>query len=825
MWQDVKFAVRMLGKAPGFTAVAVLTLAIGIGATIAIFSVMYSMALRKLPVQRPEELVEVERSGGGNLHSYAEWKLFRDRQDIFSGVLAYNRSYNDFGGQFIIAGPKGQQDVAGLYVSGGYFSTLGVSVVLGRVLQSSDDQSGATPICVIGYKLWRRLYGQSADVLGRAIRVNGNEFVIVGVAPASFFGVDIGATPEIFMPLEAERTYRDYPQVFGPQMPSLDDPATTLSIVARLKPGVSVAKANAGLQVLGAEIYSALSSRSDHSRWRRAAPRSFAARPMPNGTSNEWLQDMDVVLLLTVMAAVALIIACANLGNLLLARATKRQSEIATRLALGATRWRLIRQLLTESVVLSLIGAAAGLFIARWGNQALLWALSYPGDPLRLDLSWDAKLASFAVSTTFASALLFGLAPAMRATGVSIYSTMNNGVTAGGIRNRFSNSLLVVLQVALSMALLVSGGLLARTLHALLSVNPGYDPRGVLTAHVTWNGAAENPQRAASLGEQLLRELRSVPGVISASWSRVSSQMYLAQLTVRKPGSAERHLGSYDIFVSSDYFRTRRTPMLAGRDFTDADTGASLPVAILSKTLAKMLFPGLNPVGLRFSENDSKAKGQDYTVEVVGVAADMQYRRPDLGPLPILYRPVSQCASCLGIGGYDVRVAGTFPEMEKRLRSAAAAVDSRVVLKCDPLSNAFNGVLHRNRAMELIAMTFSLFVAALAMIGVYGVTSYAAAQRTREIGIRMALGAQRGNVFRLIVGETMRVVCVGLALGVGAGFAAAQMIREMIWGVKPTDPLSFGLAICLMLVIAGIAAFLPARRAMRVDPMEALRYE
>jgi len=825
--QDLRFAARMLRKSPGFTAVAVLSLALGIGATISIFSVIYALALRRLPVQQPEQLVEVDRGDVGNLHSYAEWKLFRDRQDIFSGVLAYNYSYTDFGGQFIIADSKGHQEVRGLYVSGGYFSTLGVSAVLGRVLQSSDDQSGATPVCVIGYKLWRRLYSQSADVLGRTIRVNGNEFVIVGVAPASFFGVEIGATPEIFMPLEAERTYRDYPKMFGPQMPSLDDPATILSIVGRLKPGVSVAKANAGLQVLGAEIYSALSSRSDDSRWRRVAPRSFSARPMPNGTSNEWLQDMDVMLLLMVMAAVALIIACANLGNLLLARAAKRRSEIATRLALGASRWRLMRQLLTESVALSVIGAAAGLFIAQWGSQALLWALSFPsGDPLRLDLSWDAKLATFAVSITLGCALIFGLAPAFGATQISLSSAMNNSVTTGRPRSKFMNSALVVAQVALSLSVLVSAGLLARTLQALLAQNLGYEPKGVVAAHASFSGARESAQREAFVGEELLKVFRSLPGVVSASWSRAYSKPTRSQLVVPGPGGSERRSGSYPDFVSPDFFRTWRTPVLAGREFNDTDTATSPPVAILSAELARVLFGKVNPVGLSFRENDGDGGGHDYALEVVGVVGDIQFRRPSDGPLPILHRPVSQCgSSCSGAGSYQIRAAGTFAETAKRVEDAAATVDPRIILECSPLGNMVDNSVHRNRAMAFIAIAFGLFVGLLAMVGVYGVTSHATAERTREIGIRMALGADRGDAFRMVMRETMSVVSIGIAFGVVAGVASVSLIRGTIWGVKPTDPLSFGLAVCLMLLIAGCAAALPARRATCVDPMVALRYE
>ena len=826
LFQDIRYALRVMRSSKGVTSVAILSLALGIGATVAIFSVIYVLALRPLPVQRPEELVEVERASMGNLHSYAEWKLFRERENVFSSVLAYNYSYNDFGGSFIVADPKGQQEVSGVYVSGDYFSTLGVSAILGRVLQPPDDWPGALPVCVIGHGLWRRLYDQSPEVLGRAIRVNGNEFLIVGVAPKSFFGVEVGGIPEIFMPLEAERTYRDYPRLYGPQMPSLDDPATTLSIVGRLKPGVSVAKANAGLQVLGAEIYSALSSRLDDSRWQRAAPRSLSARPMPNGTSNEWLQDMNIMLLLMVMAAVALIIACANLGNLLLTRAAKRRAEIATRLALGASRWRLMRQLLTESVVLSVIGAAAGLFIARWGSQALLWALSFPGDPLQLDLSWDAKLAAFAVSITLACALLFGLAPVSGATQISLSSAMNNGVTTGRPRSKFMNSALVVVQVALSVAVLVSAGLLARTLHALLAQDPGYDPRGVVTAHASFSGARESVQRETFVGEQLLTVFRSLPGVTSASWIRAYSKATRSQLVVRGPRGSERRSGFYPDFISSGFFRTWRTPVLAGREFNDTDTSTSPPVAILSAQLARVLFGKVNPVGLTFRENDGEGDGHDYAVEVVGVAGDIQFRRPSDGPLPILHRPVSQCGSlCSEVGNYQIRVAGAFAEATKRLENAAATVDPHIVLKCGRLSDMLSTSVHRNRAMALIATTFGLFVGLLAMIGVYGVTSHATAERTREIGIRMALGAEQRDVLRMLLGEMMRVVCIGIALGLGAVFPAVGIIREAIWGVKPTDPLSLGFASCLMFVIAGIAAFVPARRASNADPMVALRTE
>jgi putative ABC transport system permease protein len=815
--QDIRYTLRAMRSSVGFTTVAILSLGLGIGATVAIFSVIYALALRPLPVPQPDRLVGVEIELG-NLHTYTEWKLFRDRQDIFSGVLAYNY----FDARFELATPKGKQEIYGVYVSGDYFSTLGISAVLGRALQPSDDQPGATPVCVIGYVLWKRLYGQSRDVLGRAIRIDGNEFVIVGVAPKSFFGVT-GDMREIFMPLEAQRTYRDYPLLYGKQTPSLDDSATLIQIVGRLKPGVSVSQANAGLRVLAPDLFKALSLRPDQRSGRWAGYKSLVAHPI---ISDSWLQSMDMVLLLMAMAGVALIIACANLGNLLLARAAKRRGEIATRLALGASRWRLVRQLLTESAVLSLAGAATGLLIARWGSQVLLWALSYPDDPILLDLSWDVKLVAFAVGITLSCALLCGLSPAIRSTHISIYSALNNGVTTGKLGNRFSNSLLVVVQVALSVVLLVSAGLLMRTLVAFLTAELGYDPKGVLDAQVTRRGSGIDPQRDAFIGEELLKAFRSLPGVTSASWGRGSSSMKLSQLAVPGPGGSERHSGSYLNFVSPDFFSTMRTPMLAGRDFNAGDTGDSPPVAVLSEALAKVLFGGVNPVGLRFRENNGQANERDYLVEVVGVARDIQLRRPDYGPLAVLYRPVSQCgSSCSGIGFYEIRTAGALADLTKRLEKATASVDPRIVLKCSPLTGALDNTVHRNRAMALIATTFGLFVGLLAMIGVYGVTSYATAERTREIGIRMALGAKPGDVLRMVLGETMRVVCIGAVLGAGAGVAATDLIRGIIWGVKPTDPLSFGLGVCLMLLIAAIAAFLPARRAMRVDPMVALRFE
>lgn len=826
MWQDARYAVRAMRSSAGLTAVAVLSLALGIGATTAIFSVMYALTFRPLPVQHPDRLAQVMRSSGVSGHSYAEWREFRERQDTFSSVLAYNT----WDGNFSMA--QGQE-TEGLYVSGDFFRTFGVPAVLGRTLTASDDEPGAAPVCVIGYALWREQYGESPSVLGKTIVLDGHGFQIIGVTPRSFFGVEVGDRPEVFMTLEAERTFQDYQRLpNGRATPSLDSPSWILRIVGRLKPGVSLAQADARLKVLGAAVYKALPPIMDDTTGKPYPAGTLDARAMTNGISYARSLYSDMVLLLLTMAGVALIIACANLGNLLLARATRRQGEIATRLALGATRWRLIRQLLTESVALAAAGCAVGLLFARWGSEALISAISLPGATATLDFTWDAKLVAFAVGTTLLCALLFGLAPAMRATRVSLYSAIHSGgnaPVAGGVTNRLGNAVLIVVQVALSMALLVSAGLLVRTAHAMLAKDPGYDAKGVLVAHVIWDGADGNLEHQEFQSKELLEQFRTVPGVVSASGTAASGGTSLPDIIVSRPGQAKRHPRGYSIFVTPGFFATRLTPMLSGRDFSDSDDETSLPVAILSDTAARVFFPEVaNPVGLRYRqrEEEGEHKGQEYSIEVVGISKDIDYQLPNYGPLPIVYRPVAQCITlCSPINSYEIRFAGKLPDLTTRLKDAAETVDSHLTFESRLLSDEHDDGVRRNRAMGWIATLFGLFAGFLAMIGVYGVTSYAASQRTREIGIRMTLGAQRGDVFRMILRETIVVVFIGVALGVVAGYDAAKAIQGMLWGVKPTDSLTFVLAGCAMLAVATIAAFLPARRAAQADPMAALRAE
>ena len=822
LFRDFRYGLRQLRKSPGFTAVAMLTIALGIGATTAIFSVMYALLFRPLPVLEPDRLVELAASWG-NRYSYAEWKEFRDRQDIFSSISAYNWVDTNFN----LAGGEEKQPVSGLYVTGDFFHTLGVSAILGRTLMASDDRPGSAPVCVIGYGLWQRLYGKSPDAIDRRLSLNGHALQVVGVAPRSFFGVEVGDKAEVFMPLESERTFQDYRMLYGRQTPSLDSPrATLLRILGRLKPGVGVSQANARLRVLGPAIYRAALPPDDE-EIERIPNLTLVARSIGNGICNLRYRYSEALWLLLMMVAVVLLIACLNLANLLLVRSTARQREIATRLAVGASRWQLVRQLLAESTAFTFAGTAGGLILAHWGSAMLVSAVSIPREPLFLDLSWDLRVAAFCTGTTALCALLIGLAPALRATGVSVYSAMKSGSMTLAGSSRFSGVPLIVTQVALSMVLLVGAGLLARTVQTLLAKDPGYEPRGLLLAEADLGESHESPERQAFVADQLLTEFRSVPGVISVA--RVGSQAWQntkPNVIIQMAWGPERRYCTFILLVSPDFFSTRHTPLVAGRAFTKDDGKTSPAVAILSETAAHSFFPGVNPIGMTYRQIDWDRNGQGDPVEIVGIVKDMQYQRPDSAPLLVVYRPISQGAiSGFTMGQYELRFAGSLSEVTARLKEVARGVDTHLSLYIRMMSGDINRTIQRERLTAMIAIFFSLLTVTMAVIGIYGVTSYVVSQRTFEIGVRIALGAQRGNVYRMILRGAIVAVAAGIVLGGTAGFFLARTIQQMLYRVTPGDPLTFAAAACLMLFVATVAALIPAYRASKVDPLTALRAE
>jgi predicted permease len=836
IWMDVRYAFRAMRKSPGFTAVAVLSLALGIGATTAIFSIVDALMLRPLPVTDPQRLVLVERAGGGQF-SYRVWAQIRDQHDVFSGVFAYMQT------TLPLAARGEKQSIPGIYVSGDYFNTLGVSAIRGRTLLPSDDQRGASLVCVISYGFWLRQLARSSGVIGKTLSLGGQQFEVVGVTPPSFFGLDVGETFDVMVPLESERIVDarqsaiNAPQSIWWKLPRvgsvLDTDTWRLSVGGRLKPGIDTQSASARFRILAPAIFqAALPPEADDEARQRELRRTMVAYAIPNGISFTRELYGEATTLMMVMAGIVLVIACANLANLLLARSTSRQRELATRLAHGASRWRLVRQILTESLVLSALGASFGIVIARWGGKLLMSAICTSmggpvGNAQYLFLPFDVRLLGFTAMTAIMSALLFGLAPALQASHLSPYLAMKIGPTGLTSRRDSSRSWLVIAQVALSMTVLVGAGLLVRTIQKLMAQDQGYDPKGVLTVQAGLADGDDSPQRQAFLARELLSKFRSLPGALSAArYASAHITSMKPNVIAQPPGAPESRILSVFILASPGYFQTLHVPLFAGRDFSEEDTAMSPAVAILSETAARRFFPGINPLGLTFRQVD-EGTGQQSAVQVVGITKDRQEQvRTNGQPYPMVFRPIAQCSSpCPLFGTYELRFVGPLSRITKSAEDAARDVDSHLALEFRLESDIANEAYQREGMSATLATLFGALTLVLAAIGIYGVTSYATAQRTTEIGVRMALGAQPRDVLRLIVGESLRIVLIGVVLGALGAFSASRLIREMLFGVTPADPLTFALAAALIVVLALVAALLPAYRALKTDPIIALRAE
>ncbi len=835
---DVRYALRMMRKSPGFTTVAVLSLALGIGTTTAIFCVMDALMLRPLPVSDPQRLVVVGRTDGG-VSSYRAWEQIRHQQDVLSGTFAYMQT------AFALAIRGEKRSIPGIYASGDYFNTLDVSAIRGRTLLPSDDQRGAALVCVISYGFWQRQFGKSASVIGKTLSLDGRQFEVVGVTPPSFFGIDVGETFDAMVPLESERILDAHqsavnaPQSIWWKLPRigsvLDTDTWSLFVGGRLKPGIDAERANARFRLLAPAIFqAALPPGADAETRQRVLHRTLVVYPIPNGLSYTRELYGQAITLMMVMAGIVLVIACANLANLLLARSTIRQRELATRLAHGASRWRLVRQVLTESIALSAVGAALGTVIARWGSKLLIPAISTSmGGAVGMDgqylyLPFDVRFLGFTAITTILSALLFGLAPALRASHLTPYLAMKIGPTGAASRRDSSRSWLIIAQVALSMTVLVGAGLLVRTIQRLMAQDQGYDPKGVLTVEASMTGGDDSPQQQAFLARELLAKFRSLPGIMSAArFASTHMNSMKPNVTVQPPRGPESRILSVFLLASPGYFQTLRAPLVAGRDFTQEDTATSPAVAILSETAARRFFPGMNPLGLTFRESEGEETEEQSAVEVVGIVKDMkELARSSSQPYPMVFRPIAQCSSsCPLFGTYKLRFKGPLSDITARAKAAATDVDSHLALEMGLESDVVDEGYQRDRMSATLATLFGALAFVLAAIGIYGVTSYAAAQRMTEIGVRMALGAQPRHVLRLVVGESLRIVLIGVVVGALGAYVASQMIRQMLFGVTPTDPLTFTVAAVLMVSVAVIASLFPAYRALKTDPIIALRAE
>jgi predicted permease len=808
--QDVRCGLRMLRKSPGFTAVAVLTLALGIGANAAIFSILDPLLLRKLPVQNPDELVLVR--GAGSIHSedgseYSSYLIYRDNNTILSGVFAAG----DISNAPVMSNGQTLQ-VEGEPVSGNFFSVLGVRPYLGRLLDDSDGRPAAgEPVVVLSFNYWRYAFDANNAVVGKTILIRGAARTIVGVTPPGFFGVDVGRDPSFYIPIGSS--------------PKSD--AWWVWIFGRLKPGLSLAQAQAGLdpifkQAMLASSLPEIEKQQDMSR--------LVLDPAARGLSQLREKFSLSGRILMAVVTLVLLIACSNVASLLLARGTARRKEITVRLALGAGRWRLVRQLLTESALIGLIGAAFGLLAAAWASRILVTSLSAENSHIPLAAGVNGRVLLFSFGVLVLSVLLFGLAPALAATCGGLAQGLKVQSSSIGAKGRRSLLLKspVVIQVAVCVAVLTGAGLLLHSLYNLETADVGFDRNNVIA--VSFSCCADRtPDRSLALYNQIIAKAKSLPGVQSAGIASYSQTNGLLGINVAVEGFAPRSVGEQHVFfnaVSSGYFETLEIPILSGRDFMDQDNANAPFAAIINRTMARHYFGETNPIGKRFRF----VEGKWPPIEIIGVAADSVYNdmreeTPDY--VYVKRQQLKALHPTPGVGGVlDVRASGNAKLLAGPLRDLIRSFDSTATItSIKTLREQIDLSLHPDRLIAALCSIFSALALVLTCIGLYGTLSFSVAQRTNEIGIRMALGARPGNIFGLMIGQGMRLVIVGLVIGAAGALASASLLAKLLFGVKGSDPVTFvGVSVVLM-VAAILACYLPARRAMRVDPMVALRDE
>ncbi len=817
--QDVRNAFRALRATPLVSAVAILSLALGIGANTAIFSIVNSLLLRALPVRQPERLVMLA-AGDNRQWSWTNpiWEQIRDRPELFDGALAWGTT------RFDLAQGGETEPVNGIWASGSFFGVLGVPAILGRTFDEADDARGGGPdgpVAVISYGYWQRRYGGAAAVIGRSLSLNRTAYTIVGVAPADFFGTDVGRTFDVVVPLGTEVTMR------GPQHRLDQRSFWWLTVMARLKPGQSIEAATAALRAAQPQV----SESTRPQFWTGKGSGGFLSDPfslLPAATGNSFLRARYQRPLLTLMVVVGLVllIACANIANLLLARTTARRHELSVRQALGASRWRLARQLLAESLVLAGLGAGLGLVFARWGSGLLVRQLSTSTTTVFLDLTLDLRVLGFTAAAAVGTALLFGTAPALGATRLAPADALKEqGRGVGGGRMRVSGSL-VVAQVALSLVLVVAASLFVRTFSRLATLDTGFDADPVLVVNLEAERSAVAPADRPALYERVRQATLALPGVANAGVSVVtpvsgSTWQYGVEILGEPAPETENRV--YVNLVTPAWFATYGTRLLAGRDFDDRDRAGAPRVAIVNQTFAGRFLNAANPIGCMVREAGGPPP-QPAPAEVVGLVEDAVYRSLRDPVPPTLYLAVAQWERPETFVALSLRSAvGGSASLTRSVADAIGQVDRDLTLTFRPLADQVNAALTQERLVAMLSGFFGGLALLLAGLGLYGVTAYAVHRRRGELGIRMALGAAPDGVVRLVLRRVALLVGTGVLLGALASWWAAPLVRTLLYGVDPRDPLMFAVAALVLAVIGAFAGWMPARRAARIDPVETLR--
>jgi predicted permease len=813
--KDIRYGIKSLLKQPGFLAVGVLSIALGIGVNTTIFSFINTALFRPLPFPEPDRLV---RLWDGNSSSYPDYTAFRDESKVFSGLAAYaQRPLNlNVNGE--------SQRIWGEIVTGNYFDVLQVRPALGRGFLAEEDRTAGThPVVVISSALWRHQFSADRAIIGKVINLNNRSYTVIGVMPENFAGATVISRPDLWVPMMME------PQI-NPGSRSLTSPDEGwLMMLGRLRPDAKLAGAQAVVETIASRLHQERRARNSGPEERGGRVVAvLAARGLMVPPQGQGPMFLVVAILMTVVSLV-LLVACANVGNMMLARALNRRREVAVRLALGAGRWRIVRQMLTESVLLSILGGAAGLLLASWSTSLLanLLPQSFPGNSIPPDVSPDVRVFVYAFLLSVLTGLIFGLLPALQASKPNVIAALKDEqLWFGAGRRRFSlRNFLVVTQIAVSLLLLITSGLFIRSLRNTQHAQPGFELDNALMMSFDLDLANYNAARGKAFEDQLLARVRALPQVSAASLAESvplgvggSKSGLFVEGEPAPDQLDEDSLLSHNT-VAPDYFRAIGIPFVRGRDFNDRDTASSPGVIIVNETLARRLAPDGNALGKRL-RMDSQG---DY-LEVVGVVRDAKYDQLAEKPVFFGYRPLSQ--RYRGAMTLHVRTRTDPLAAVSQLRAEVRALDANLPLtNVETMHEHMRLLLAPARLLALLSSALGVLALLLAAIGLYGVMAYVVGSRTREIGIRMALGAQTSGVRRLVIGQGLKLALIGIALGLLAAFGLTRVLQSVLYGVSANDPLTFiGVAV-LWLAVALLACYVPARRATRVDPLVALRYE
>ncbi|MGO8785888.1 MAG: ADOP family duplicated permease [Terriglobia bacterium] len=837
LWQDIRYGLRQLKRSPGFTAVAVITLALGIGANTAIFTLVDAVMFKSLPVANPQELYRLGDNGnccvlGGlqddwSIFSYSLYQQFRDHAPEFSTMAAFQ------GGARAVSVRRGSdtgpsESYTGEYVSGNYFSTFGIGAFAGRTITPEDDKPNAAPAVVISYRTWQQHFGLDPSIIGTALQIDKMPYTVVGIAPAGFFGDQLRPDPpDFWMPLSSEVAHDGENAI-------LNNPGMHwLYIIGRLKPGIAPASVQSKATVQLQQWLSAQPDLTDRDRSNVNKQRIVVARA-GGGVANMQRETAEGLRLLMIISGLVLLIACANIANLLLARGAGKRSETAIRMALGAPRARLIRQIITESLLLAVLGGLAGLVVAFLGTRTILLLAFRGARYVPISATPSLVVLAFAFLVSLVTGLVFGVAPAWMTTHSAPAEALRGAGRATRDRASLARQSLVVLQVALSAVLLIGAGLLTQTLRNLENQKFGFEPKNRVIVRLNPALAGYKPEKLYGLYQQIEQRLPQIPGVISGSYSLYSPMRgdnWGLGIHIQGHPPDEQIGSSFDR-IGPHYFETIGTRLLRGRTIGDEDTPTSRQVAVVNEAFVRKFLKNEDPIGKHFGFGDARNAGD---FEIVGVTEDAKYQDAREPAYATCFMPFLQMAKdpklafMIGshyIGDLELRVAGKPENLEASVRRMLADIDPNLnVLDVLSLSEQVARNFNQDRLMTRLTELFGALALILACVGLYGVTAYSVARRTGEFGIRMALGANRGDVLALVLRGALLQLAVGMAVGIPVALAGGRLLASQLYGVKTHDPLILGAAVLVLAACALVAGLVPARRAAKVDPMVALRYE